>query len=35
MWYKEEIIRMIKGIENLEFLRMIYSFTKTLYKMKE
>jgi hypothetical protein len=35
MWYKEEVLRMIEGIGDWRFLRMIYSFTKTLYEKKE
>lgn len=35
MWYKSEIIRMIEKIENLEFLRMIYTVTKYLHEKME
>jgi len=32
MWYKEEVLRMIEGIGDWRFLRMIYTVTKCLYE---
>lgn len=34
-YYKEKIIEIVKRIENIEFLEMIYGFVKRLYSQEE